>query len=141
MKRGRLFTEGFFYYFFSKGCSAALTKCSGWCAFSSKVLPICSCLNYQNKGATTGLTEHLSVSTRLQILKLPFWASTRIHYTPRHSCCAHLPLSAAAPSCDQPEPTMPFVDTSIVGAVDGWSLKKKMRCQHCCTLVRPAVCT
>lgn len=70
------------------------------------------------------LTEHLSVSTRLRILKLPFGASTGIHYTPRHSCCAHLPLSAAAPSCDQPEPTVPFVDTSIVGAVDGWSLKK-----------------
>lgn len=136
MKRGRLFTKVFF---FPKGCSAALTKCSGWCAFSSKVLPILLLLKHPKQRCNSWiLTEHLSVSARLQILKLPFWASTRIHYTPRHSCCAHLPLSAAARSCDPPEPTVPFVDASIVGAADGWSLKEKCGVS---IFVRPAVCT
>lgn len=74
---------------------------------------------------------------------MPFRASTSIHYTPRHSCCAHLRLSAAAPSCDQPDPTVPYVDTSIVSAVDACEFKEKKKMNVVSAFlhtVRPAVC-
>lgn len=112
------------FFFFLKGVALLLRNVLAGAPFPPS--PSCLLLLKLPKQRCNSwiLTEHLSVSTRLQILKLPFWASTSIHYTPRHSCCAHLPLAAAL-SCDQPEPTVPFVDTSIVGAADGWSLKKK----------------
>lgn len=47
-----------------------------------------------------------------------------------------LPLFAAAPSCDQSVPTMPYVDTCTLTVVDGLKKEKKtkMLCQHFCTL-------
>lgn len=134
----------FWGFFFLKG-SAALTKC-----LSSKVRTSCSCYKTRVQLPYSDITQSVNqyllhifhVSTVLQILKMPFWASTSIHYTPRHSCCAHLPLSAAAPSCDQPDPTVPYVDTSIVSAMDDCEFKKKKMTVALAFLhtVRPAVC-
>lgn len=124
--------------------------------FSSEVLPtICCCLicckipysgvvnlicGFQKSPFHLLFACLLSVSTVLSILQLPFWASTSIYYTPRHSCCAHLPLFAAAPSCDQSDPTMPYVDTSTLTVADELKKGRKKVVSAFLHTVRPAVC-